>query len=215
MIGQKFQELKTERKWVIALLIVFIPGLLSVTGNTLIQQKSQPYTQRYMEEIGTMTDEQLEAMENIQGFIGTITLVFGIIFILVFWILKSAVFHLAARFLGGEHAELFSTVHLIAYTYIPFIGKGIVDLYRGLTYQLPSYEEYWYQLQNPDILANFIREYFNIFVLCALPLMVIAVREQYNLSNKKAVVAVLVPYIGYWVIQLVLASVGARLLGGM
>ncbi|KYK28188.1 MAG: hypothetical protein AYK19_00205 [Theionarchaea archaeon DG-70-1] len=212
--GEEFRKLKSEKKWVIALLAVFIPGLLSLAGGMLIQQKQQPLTNQYVEEMDVLTEAQREAMENIQGLTVVIGTVFGIVFIAVAWVLKSVVFHVFARILHGEQVEISSTIHLIAYTYLPFIFKGILDIFRGLTYQPPPYEEFMYQLQHPDVLLNFVREH-NIFFIWALILMAIAVREQYNLSYKKAAVAVLLPYIVYIIAQIALTSLSGQLMGGM
>jgi len=212
--GEEFRKLKSEKKWVIALLAVFIPGLLSLAGGMLIQQEQQPLTNQYVEEMDVLTEAQREAMENIQGLTVVIGTVFGIVFIAVAWVLKSVVFHVFARILHGEQVEISSTIHLIAYTYLPFIFKGILDIFRGLTYQPPPYEEFMYQLQHPDVLLNFVREH-NIFFIWALILMAIAVREQYNLSYKKAAVAVLLPYIVYIIAQIALTSLSGQLMGGM
>lgn len=213
--GRKFQHLKSERRWILALLIVFVAGGLTLVGDALIQQKSQHLTQQYIEEMAQLPEAQLEAFENIQGFLAVIGIVFGFVFIVVFWVGKSVIFHIVARFLGGEQAEISSIIHLIAYTYLPFIIKGFIDLYRGLTYQAPSYAEYvqQLQLQQSDALLNFVREH-NIFLIWALILMVIAVREQYNLSNGKASIAVLIPNALAWIVEIGLVFLGTQFMGG-
>jgi hypothetical protein len=212
--AEEVRKLKSDRKWALALMIFFVPGLLSVAGDGLIQQKTQSYTTRYVEEMGALTETQREAMENIQGFIATIGIVVGIVFIAVFWILKSVVFHVLAGIFGGKQAEISSTIHLIAYTYLPFIFKGLIDIYRGLTYELPSYEEFIYQIQHSDALFNFVREH-NIFFIWSLILVAIVVREQYNLSKKKAALVVLIPYVVVWVAEFALTSIGIQSMGGV
>ena len=169
--GQEFRKLKSEEKWMIALGIVLIAGLLSTTGKSLILQKEQDLKIRYsLDELGEPITENLAL---------TVILTMG--YVPVSWIIKSVVFHLFARSLGGEAAKISSTIHLIAFTHIPCIFKGLFDLFLGVTYQTPSYTEFVDQIQNPDIIRIFFTEY-NIFFL-AFTLMVIAIREQYNLSN--------------------------------
>ncbi len=235
--GTEFQKLKSRKIWILALVLVLIPVLLSTVGSILIQQERQDLTQQMMEERG---DEETRPggegpprnpMGGIffgafQGAGGTSTtmmivigLFIGIISALVFWIVKSVVFHAGTRVLGGEGA-LSSTIHVMAYTYIPFIFKGILDVIKGITYEAPaSMEEIMVQVpRNTDVALNFIRNHFTIFMLWALFLMVVAVKTQYNLSNKKAVVVVLIPYIIVWIIQVYVMPggfLGGFSLGGM
>ncbi|KYK32911.1 MAG: hypothetical protein AYK18_15270 [Theionarchaea archaeon DG-70] len=183
-------------------------------GNSFIQQKTQALTQQYMEELGTLTEAQLDAVQNIQSFVAVIGIVVGIILAAVYWVGKSFVFHAFAKVLGGVKPEISSTIHLIAYTYLPFIFKGILDVYRGYSYQAPSYQEFVYQLEHPDILLSFIREH-NIFLVWALVLMVIAVKEQYNLSWKRAFLSVFIPYTVVWIVQIAMTFAGTQLIGGM
>lgn len=183
-------------------------------GNSFIQQKTQPLTQQYVEEMGTLTDAQLEAVQNIQSFVAVIGIIMGIILAAVYWVGKSFVFHVLAKGLGGEKAEISSTIHLMAYTYLPFIFKGILDVIKGYTYQAPSYQEFVYQLEHPDILLSFIREH-NIFLVWALVLMVIAVWEQYSLSWKRAFLSVFIPYTVVWIVQIAMTFAGTQLIGGM
>lgn len=221
--GQEFQKLKSKKKWILALAIVFVPVVLSMVGNTLVQQKNQEVRQQLMEEM----EERSPPSETpprgggpapgpmgmfrgvLQGGGGTrtiqgvtwVTIVFGFFSAAVFWVIKSGVFHGISRVLGGEKVNLSSTIHMMAYTYIPFMFKGILDVLKGLTYQAPSVEEFMFQPRG-SMFLNIVSNYFNIFVLWALFLMVIAVREQYNLGNKKAVLVVLIPYIAVWAVQL-------------
>jgi len=233
--GQEFQKLKSKKKWILALAIVFVPVVLSMVGDTLVQQKNQEVRQQLMEEMeerGTPSETRPRAggaargpmgifrglfqggggMGALQGFTW-LTIVLGFLSATVFWVLKSGVFHGISRVLGGEKVNLSSTIHMMAYTYIPFIFKGVLDVLEGLTYQAPSVEEFMFQPRD-SMFLNFVRENFHLFVLWALFLMVIAVREQYNLGNKKAVLVVLVPYIAVWVIQVAMMSFGG-LLGGV
>ncbi len=225
--GQEFQKLKSEKKWILALLLVLVPVLLSAVGNYLIQQKNQELIQQMMEERGVPTGERPEGrgprgpMGGIFGRLfqgtsgmspaGTITLgvVLSILFALVFWVVKSVVFHTGARVLGGEGSSISSTIHVIAYTYIPFVFRGILDIVKGLAYDAPSsMGGIMFQPRNTDFLLNFVRNYFTIFVLWALFLMVIAVREQFNLSTKKAIAVVLIPYIVAWIIRMTIFPAG-------
>ncbi|MFX0203774.1 MAG: hypothetical protein ACFFCW_47350, partial [Candidatus Hodarchaeota archaeon] len=80
-------------------------------------------------------------------------------------------------------------------------------------YQPPSYEEFVYQLQNPNILFIFIKEY-NIF-FWAFILMVIAVREQYNLNTIRSFFVVFILYLGIWITQIVMISSGSLFRGGI
>lgn len=207
-----FQKLKSQKNWILALLLVLIPGLLSLAGQVMIQQKTQALTLRLVEETG-MNEAQLDSFKSIQGLLTGITIVIGVAIIFIAWFLKSAVFHFFSGFMGGEKVELSSTLHLIAYTYIPFFFQGIIDLVKGMTFTTPSYEEFISQIQHPDVLLTFIRDH-NIFMLWALALMIIAVREQYSLSTKKALIVVLIPYLVVWVVQIALASIGPQL-GGL
>lgn len=138
----------------------------------------------------------------------------GVILAGGFWVLKSVVFHMVSKSLGGEKVKMSSTIHVLAYTYLPFVFKGILDVFRGITYKAPSSIEGLFQLQNAGMALNFVKNYFNIFMLWALFLMVIAVREQYNLNNKKAALVVLLPYIAVWILRIVLMRSGG-LLGGV
>ena len=190
--GQKFRELKSEEKWTVALAIVFIAGLLSVVADVLVFHKSLDLRIQYAAGRGCISIK-----EEMQWVVTAFRIVFSIIFIPVAWGLKSVVFHVFSRNVDGEGDEVSSTMHVIAYTYLPFIFKGFLDVYKGLTYQTPSYKEFAYQLQNPHLFL--IKEY-NIFFLWAFILMVIAIRERYNISNKRAFLVVLIPYVVYWII---------------
>ena len=213
--GEEFQKLKLEKKWLIAIIIVLVPTVLSAAGNGLISQKMQEPLQQYMEEMGTLTGAQLEAMQNMQGFIAVIGIVVGIFMSLGLWAVKSVIFHFLAGIFGGEKADISSTIHLIAYTYLPLIFKGFIDLYKGFVYQAPSYEEFMSQLQSPDTLLNFVRNNLNIFLIWSLILIGIAVRTQFNLSRKKAALVVLIPYVLAWILQAALASLSSQMLGGI
>ncbi len=224
--GSVFQKLKSRKKWILALVLVLIPVLLSAVGNMLIQQKNQEVIQQMMEERGspeTRPGSPGQPRGPMGGIFGglfrgggemsaTGTMVIGtvlsILLAVIFWIAKSVVFHAGARVLGGETMSISSTIHLIAYTYIPFVFKGILDIIQGLIYD-PSYMgEFMFRARDTDVLLNFVRNNLNIFVIWALFLMVIAVREQYTLSNKKAFCVVLIPYIIAWIIRLVIFPAG-------
>lgn len=198
----------------VAVLLVFIPGVLTVAGNAMIQQKSQGLTAQYTGEMVTLTDQQKEAMQNIQGLTVMISVISGVAIIGIAWAVKSFAFHMSSKILGGAEASISSTMHMIAYTYIPFIFQGLLDVYKGLTYTPPPYEEFVRQIENPDILLNFVREH-NIFFVWALVLMVIAVKEQYTLSTKRAAVAVVVPYVAYFVLGFLMSSLSSQLAGGI
>lgn len=210
---EEFKKLKSEKKWVMALLFVFIPIILTAISQGMIQRKQSDLTMQLAETMGGLDETQLESVKAIQGLLTGITLVVGVLMGLLFWVLKSVVFHVLSRVMGGEKGELSSTIHLIAYTYLPLVFKGIIDLYKGMTYQTPSYEEFMREIQSPDILVSFA-QFFNIFLIWALVLMIIAVREQYNLDKKKAILVVLAPYVGAWILQIALSSLGSRL-GGL
>ena len=200
--GQEFQKLKSEKKWMLALAIIFIPGLLSLVGDILTQQKVVDFTIRQMKEMG-LAETIPEATETLQGLLFVSRIFYGIIFILAAWILKSVVFHWFSKILGGEKAEISSITHLIAFTYLPFIFKGFLDVYRGLTYQIPSYEEFISPVEFTEAFLSLLREY-NIFFPWAFILMVIAVREQYSLNNIRAFFVVLIPYTGYFLVHIIL-----------
>jgi hypothetical protein len=213
-VRKEFRRLKSEKKWMLALIAVFLPGLLSVVGSGLIQQKMQPLTNQYVREMGALTEAQVESMESIQSFIAVIGMVVGVIAIAVVWIGKSVIFHVIARVLGGEEVDVSSTIHIIAYTYLPLVFKGIIDIWNGLQYQPPPYEEFIRQLQNPDLVMTFVREH-NLFFFWVVCLTIVAVKEQFSMSWKKSVVVVGIPYIVFEIIQILLASLGAQLAGGM
>ena len=195
--GQEFQKLKSEKKWIHALMIVFVAGLLTAAGKGIILLKSQDLNNQYLEEeMGVLTNGNLGAH-----------MIFLVVFVPASWIVKSVVFHVIARGLGGEKVEVSSTMHLIAFTHLPCIFKGLLDVFLGLMYQPPSYGEFVYQLHNPKILLIFAKEY-NIF-FWAFTLMVIAVKEQYNLSNTKAFLTVSILYIAVWIIQIAMISSGS------
>ncbi|MFX0208887.1 MAG: YIP1 family protein [Candidatus Hodarchaeota archaeon] len=201
--GQEFRKLKSEEKWVLALTIVLIAGWLITAGDGLILYKSRDLRNQYLEEeMGVLNKENLETQ-----------IIFLVMFVPVSWVLKSVVFHVLSRILGGEEVKLSSTIHLIAFTHLPCIFKGLLDLFLGLMYQPPSYEEFVYQLQNPNFLLIFAKEY-NIF-FWAFTLMVIAVREQYNLSTKRAFFVVFILYMGVWITQIVMISSGSLFRGGI
>jgi hypothetical protein len=222
--GNAFQNLKSKKKWILAMAIVLVPILLSTMGNYLIRQKNQEVMQQIMEERGSSEmqpgrERQRQApMGGILPFgllrgggsiSGTesiaIGLLLGILTGLLVWVAKSMVFHMGGRILGSEKVSISSTIHLVAYTYIPFMFKGILDIVKGLTYDVPSsMEQVMFQPRNTDFLFNFVKNHFTIFVVWALFLMVVAVREQYNLSNKKAFLVVLIPYCIAWIIQMVI-----------
>lgn len=219
--GQEFQRLKGEKKWALALLAVLIPGILSLAGSYLVGQKSEALTMQYTEEqMGTMaeqgqiTGEQLEAVRSMQGLFAVIGIVIGFVVIIGAWLVKSVAFHILARIMGGEQVDISSTIHLIAYTYLPLIFKGILDVVNGIRYQPPPYEEFVHQLQNPDVLMDFVRSH-GIFFWWSFILMVIAVREQYTLGSARSVFVVLIPYIVLWIIAMFMTSLSSALMGGM
>lgn len=210
--GQEFQKLKFEKKWMLALVIVFAQGLLTVAGSGLTQREVVNFTMQQMEEMGLT--ETTEALESFQGLLLVSLIFHGIIFILAAWILKSVVFHWFSRILGGEKVEVSSTIHLIAFTYLPFIFKGLLDVYRGLTYHILSYEEFTSPVEFTEALLNLLREY-SIFFPWVFILMVIAVRELYNLNNTRAFFVVLIPYTACFVVQIILVSLGYQFLIGI
>jgi hypothetical protein len=229
--GQRFQELKAKKKWILALIIVLLPILLSQIGNVLIQQKNQDVFNQIIEErgssnernpsrapgmirspMGQMGFNQSAGMGSSQSSILLITV--GIISALVFWILKSGIFHLFSRILGGAQVNLSSTIHLIAYTYLPFIIKGILEIIKGIMYKAPSSPQELMMAHSGGVLMNFINDRFNIFVIWALILMIIAIKVQYELGTKKALLVVLIPYIVVWILQLTVLSSGMMFLGG-
>jgi hypothetical protein len=214
----EFRKLKSNKRWILALVIVLIPTLLSLVGTGLIQNKNKELRQQMTEEF---TRAQPEGQRGPRGPMGGIFpmgmvssgrqvtgitalgVVIACVSALVIWVIKSGVFHIGSRLLGGELTSISSTIHIIAYTYIPFIFKGILDILKGITYEAPtSIREM--AIQQPDPLLNFITSHFTIFVLWAMGLAIIAVREQYSLSTKKASLIVIVPYIAAWCIQLVI-----------
>jgi hypothetical protein len=229
--GQKFQELKAKKKWILALIIVLLPILLSQIGNVLIQQKNQDVFNQIIEErgssnernpsrapgmirspMGQMGFNQSAGMGSSQSSILLITV--GIISALVFWIVKSGIFHLFSRIFGGAQVNLSSTIHLIAYTYLPFIIKGILEIIKGIMYKAPSSPQELMMAHSGGVLMNFINDRFNIFVIWALILMIIAIKVQYELGTKKALLVVLIPYIVVWILQLTVLSSGMMFLGG-
>ena len=212
--GREFRRLKMEKKWLVALIIVFTAGLLTLIGNNLIQQKTQVLANQYIDEMGVLTEQQRAAVEDFQSIAIIVGVVFGIGLIPFFWVAKSAVFHVLARILRGEEADLSSTIHVIAYTYLPLIFQGFIDLYKGLTYKIPSYEEYVREVETSDAFLTFVREH-NIFFIWSLILMVIAVRELYSMSNKRAALVVILPYVVAWLLQFALLSMSRQLVGGM
>ncbi|MGD2249053.1 MAG: YIP1 family protein [Candidatus Methanofastidiosia archaeon] len=189
--GKEIQKLKSERKWLLALAIVFAAGILSVAGRGLLLQKELVLRNQYIQ-------EEMGAPVTLEA--GIYIMIFFIL-IPINWGLKSLIFHVFSRILGGEEEEISSTTHLLAYTYIPLIFKGFVDVFRGLTYQPPPYQEYVYQMQNPNIPLLFLKEY-NIFFLWTFILMVIVLKVQYNISKLKAILVVFIPYLIYWIIVL-------------
>jgi hypothetical protein len=213
--GEVFQTLKSEKKWLLALIIVFIPGLLSLAGNMLIQQKTMSLTMQLVEEqMETIPAEQRESIGDIQSIIMVVGIVMGIALIAVYWVVKAVVFHVSARIFGGTEVGISSTIHLLAYTYIPFIIQGLINVYKGIVYQVPTYEEFLQQVLPTDLWITIIRDYLNVFVLWSLILIVIAVREQYNLSNKRALLAVVIPYVGYIILMLGMGMISSQFMGG-
>ncbi|MGC1121697.1 MAG: YIP1 family protein [Candidatus Methanofastidiosia archaeon] len=194
--GEAFKRVAAEEKWKIPLTIVLTAGLLSAAGVALVYDKSEGLRSTYLaKEMGvTIRDEMWSAM-TVTKFITSLLLVF------LGWGMKSFAFHAIAKLFNGKPVDISSTIRLIGYTYLPLILKGLVDVYRGLTYKLPSYEEYVSSLRTPDVLETF-SDPFSIFLLWAILLMIIAVREQYRLSTVKAILAVLIPYGVYWVLRL-------------
>lgn len=146
-------------------------------------------------EMGVTIRDEMWSVMTVTKFVTSLLLVF------LGWGIKSFIFHGMAKLFNGKPVDISSTIRLIGYTYLPLILKGVVDVYRGLTYVLPSYEEYVSSLRTPDTLETF-SDPFSVFLLWAILLMILAVREQYNLSNVKAILAVLIPYGVYWVIRL-------------
>jgi hypothetical protein len=194
--GEAFRKVCTEEKWKTALTIVLIAGLLSAAGIALVYDKTEGLRSTYLEkEMGVKIREEMWSVMTVTKFVTSLLLVF------LGWGMKSFAFHIMAKSFNGKPVYISSTIHLIGYTYLPFILKGVVDVYRGLTYVLPSYEEYVSSLRTPHTLETF-SDPFSVFLFWTILLMILAVREQYNLSNVKAILAVLIPYSIYWVIRL-------------
>jgi hypothetical protein len=227
--GSEFQKLKSKKKWILAVTIVLVPTVLSSVGNHLVQQENQASFQQMTEQQGGQSATPSQGggppgnpnpMGMIMPFGGlqtgettsssgnvTLTLILGIVFALIFWVLKSVVFHIGSRVMRGEGAKISSTIHMMAFTSIPFIFKGVLDVIKGITHDASSsMGAFITQAGTYSLFLNFIRNHFTIFMVWALVLMVIAVREQYSLGNKKAVCVVLVPYIAVWVLQMTLFS---------
>jgi hypothetical protein len=228
--GSEFQKLKSKRKWILAITIVIVPIILSSVGTYLVQKENQAFFQQMTEQQGSQSSTQPQRerpnrnpnpMRMIMPFggfrIGGTTsssssgtvilgLILGILFALLFWVLKSVVFHIGSKILKGEGAKISSTIHMIAYTSIPFIFKGILDVIRGITYKGPSSMGTFMTQARTSLFLNFIRNHFTIFAVWALFLMIIAVREQYSLGNTKAFCVVIIPYIVLWVLQMTLLS---------
>ena len=213
-VGEVFRTLKSEKKWLLAVIIVFIPGLLSLAGEMLIQQKTMPLTMQFVEEqMETMPADQRQSVEDIQSIIVVMGVVIGVVLIAVVWVVKAVVFHVSARVFGGTEVGISSTIHLLSYTYVPFIIQGLINVYKGIVYQVPTYEEFRQQIL-PDPLTTFIRDHANIFILWSLILIGIAVKEQYNLSNKRAFLAVVIPYVGYLMLMLGMGIITSQFMGG-
>ena len=66
--GQKFQELKIKKKWILALIIVLLPILLSQIGNILIQQKNQEVFNQIIEERGLPNERNPSRAPGMVGF---------------------------------------------------------------------------------------------------------------------------------------------------
>lgn len=227
--GSEFQKLKSKRKWILAIMIVVIPTVLSTAGDYLIQQENQGFIQLLQEQQGSQSTgqvqrrgpdgnpmgmimpfgpSQVEVNTSSSSSIGS-GLVLGIAAALIYWFLKSVVFHIESKVLGGEEASLSSTIHMVAFTGIPLVFKGILDILKGITYQTPSSTgTFMPQVGTDSLFLDFIDSHFTIFVVWALVLMIIAVKEQYLLSKKKAFCVVMVPYIIAWVLQWTLLSSG-------
>ncbi len=196
--GQTFRELKSEEKWTVALAIILIVGVLFGIADGLVVHKTLGLRRQYAGGVGyTLIKAEMQWM------VTATRIIFSVLLIPVALTIKSIVFHVFSRYLGGEGDRVFTTIHMMAYTYLPFIFKGVVEVYNGLTYQPPSYEEFVYQLRHPHLPSAFLREY-NIFFLWAFILMVIAVRERYNINSKRAFLVVLIPYIAYWIVVAIL-----------
>ncbi|MBU7015111.1 MAG: YIP1 family protein [Theionarchaea archaeon] len=232
--GSEFQKLKLRKRWILAITIVLIPTILSTAGNYLVQQETQTFFQQLQEQEGSQSATQSQRqgaarnrnpmgmvfpmgrpqMEGTVGSSGTLTtgLVLGLIAALIYWVLKSVVFHIGSKILGGEGVNVSSTIHMTAYTSIPLMFKGILDLIKGITYDVPSQIGTFVPPTGADSLfLDFVRDHFTIFVVWAVLLMIVAVREQYSLSNTRALCVVLVPYVVVWILQLTLFSSGGFL----
>jgi hypothetical protein len=212
--AQEFQKLKLERKWVLALVIVVVPKLLSAVGTWLGERHSIDLTVQSMEEMDVLTEGTRGIMESMQGLILIGMVYTGVVFVVIAWVFKSLIFHWLSGILGGAKVEISSTVHMVAFTYVPFIFKGLIDVYRGLTYRVPTYEQFTSPSGFTDELLNFFKEH-NIFLLWAFILMIIAVREQYNLDTKRASLVVLFPYGVYFLIRIAMMFFDYLILTGI
>ncbi|MBU7043331.1 MAG: YIP1 family protein [Theionarchaea archaeon] len=227
--GEKFQELKLKKRWRLALVIVLLPVLLSQIGNELIQQKNQDVLQQIMEERefpdkgtppqgpgrgGGMIPLPMERIGNNQGRMGesghssVILIITGILSTLIFWMIKSGIFHIFSKILRDAQITFTSTLHLIAYTYLPFIIKGILELIQGILYKTPSSPHELMIASSNGFLMNFINDHLNLFVIWAILLTINAIKVQYALETKKALLVVLIPYIIAWILQLTILSSG-------
>ena len=194
--GEAFRKRAAEEKWRLPLALVITTGVLSAAGIALVYDRSEGLRSLYLaEEMGVTLRDEMWPIMTVAKFVTSLLMVF------LGWGIKSSVFHGMASLFKGKSASISSTVRLIGYTYLPLIFKGLADVYRGLTYEIPSYEEYVSSLRTPDILETF-SDPFSVFILWAILLMILAVKEQYTLGRVKAVLAVLIPYGIYWIIQL-------------
>lgn len=195
--GQEFQKLKSEKKWMLALVIVFVPGLLSIAGHGLVQQEKLEFSRQLAKEWGIFTRGEIEERQDSLTLYVVIGIVFSILFIPVDWVMASVLFHGFAKILGGEEVHISSTIHVIAYTYLPWVFLGLWGLYRGATCQpiSPAHIEEGIVLFHLEYVVT------RIFGVWVFILRAIAVRELYNLSNRRAVIVVLVSNVAYSIIS--------------
>ncbi|MBU7037047.1 MAG: YIP1 family protein [Theionarchaea archaeon] len=194
--GEAFRRLAPEESWKKPLIIVLVAGLLSAAGIALVYDKTESLRSAYLvKEMDVTIRDEVWSVMTVTKFATSLLLV------VLGWGTKSVAFYSMGRLFKGTPGSISSTVRLMGYTYLPLIIKGLVDVYRGVTYELPSYEEYVSSLRTPDVLETF-SDPFSVFLLWAIVLMILAVRQQYNLGNVKAILAVLIPYGIYWIIML-------------
>ncbi|WP_456329200.1 Yip1 family protein [Archaeoglobus sp.] len=142
-----FLRKRLEKGFGEALAIVIVAAVISSLASYIVAPMVLENVRERISEVGTLTNEQIEAMLNMTYY-GM--LISPFVATLVFWLIISVVLHILSALFGGE-GSFGNLAKLVAYSYIPVIILSPISIY--LSYE--TTEQVLYGLKS-SLLPNTI-----------------------------------------------------------